>query len=83
MDELQLFSKVLQVIKKYELDPQKFNRVRFEMQREDKERKDELPSNTFKNIYKRLGVKTNLNDEKVIFQFYSIGASKEYIINLK
>lgn len=53
------------------------------MQREDKERKDELPSNTFKNIYKRLGVKTNLNDEKLIFQFYSIGASKEYIINLK
>ena len=53
------------------------------MQREDKERKDELPSNTFKNIYKRLGVKTNLNDEKLMFQFYSIGASKEYTINLK
>lgn len=62
-----MMQRVLNIIKKYELDPQKFNRVRFEMQREDREGLMEIPSSTFKTIYKRLGIKTNISDEKEIF----------------
>lgn len=73
----------MQIIRKYEIDPQKFNRVRFEMQREDKERNEELASNVFKNIYKRLGIKTNLNDEKILYQYYQQGATRDYSMNLR
>lgn len=67
-----MLQKVLCVIKKYDLNPQKFNRVRFEMYREDKNRTEIIPSNNFKTIYKRLGIKTNIADEKDIFEYFRI-----------
>ena len=70
-----MLSRVLNIIKKYELNPQKFNRVRFEMFREDSEESYELNSITFKLIYKRLGIKTNIMDEKDLFNYLSIGSS--------
>eukprot|EP00347_Sterkiella_histriomuscorum_P022961 403336481 len=80
--ENQIFQKVLNIIKKYEVDPQKFNRVRFEMFREDKQETNEIPSNVFKTIYKRLGIKTNINDEKDIFQLLQLNASNQNNFNL-
>lgn len=41
------------------------NRVRFEMFREDRAKTNEVSSNVFKTIYKRLGLKTNVKDEEV------------------
>lgn len=60
INEAQLIQMVLKVIRKYDIDPQKFNRVRFEMQREDKDAIYEVSSIAFKTIYKRLGIKTNI-----------------------
>jgi hypothetical protein len=45
------------------------------MFREDKSLTNEILSNTFKTIYKRLGIKTNISDEKDIFSFLMINAS--------
>ena len=70
MSEQQLLQRVLNIIRKYDIDPQRFNRVRFEMQREDREGSQGVASHTFKTIYKRLGIKTNISDEKEIFQLF-------------
>ncbi|CDW85963.1 UNKNOWN [Stylonychia lemnae] len=81
-DEHHYLQKVLNIIKKYQVNPQKFNRVRFEMFREDKQMTNEIQSNTFKMIYKRLGIKTNINDEKDIFMLLQQNVSGPNLINL-
>lgn len=45
------------------------------MFREDRDETYEMPSANFKTIYKRLGIKTNIADEKDFFQFLSIGST--------
>ena len=54
------------------------------MFREDRAMQNELPSNVFKHIYKRLGIKTNINDEKDLFSYLALNASNpKTIINLR
>lgn len=54
------------------------------MFREDAEESYELNSATFKLIYKRLGIKTNIMDEKDLFTFLSQGSSNpKNSINLR
>ena len=53
------------------------------MQREDKLYTDFVISSAFKPIYKRLGVKTNIEDEKIIFNFLQMGAQDVNTFNLK
>lgn len=52
------------------------------MFREDKDETNEVPSNVFKTIYKRLGIKTNINDEKDIFTLLQLNASNPNNFNL-
>ena len=47
------------------------------MFREDRLRTNEIAASTFKTIYKRLGIKTNINDEKEIFSLLQINASNQ------
>lgn len=53
------------------------------MFREDKNQTNEINYNIFKTIYKRLGIKTNINDEKDIFKMLSFGSSREGFLNLR
>lgn len=77
-----MLSRVLNIIKKYELNPQKMNRLRFELQREDKEYTQLIVSNVFKSIYKRLGIKTNMSDEKDIFAYLVLETNQPNTFNL-
>lgn len=53
------------------------------MFRDDRSQTNEVPSNTFKTIYKRLGIKTNISDEKEIFNFLMLNASQPNAFNLR
>ena len=52
------------------------------MFREDRGNTNEVSSNVFKTIYKRLGIKTNINDEKEIFALLQHNAKNPYNFNL-
>ena len=53
------------------------------MFREDKNYTNEIQSNVFKSIYKRLGIKTNIGDEKDLMTYLQIGASNPNSFNLR
>lgn len=54
------------------------------MFREDRQQSMEIPYTVFKTVYKRLGIKTNINDEKELFNYWSMGSSNpQNTINLR
>ena len=52
------------------------------MFREDRQRINEINALDFKTIYKRLGIKTSIEDEKDLFSYLKINASKPNNMNL-
>lgn len=60
---------VIAKIKKYHLNPQILNTLRFSAQRYDTSRSDSVPGKNFKDLYRHINIRMTRPDEKVFFDF--------------
>ena len=60
---------LIQKIKKYHLNPQIFNTLRFSCQRFDTAKTDLIYGKSFKDLYRHINVRMSRIDEEVLFDF--------------
>lgn len=60
---------VIAKIKKYHLNPQILNTLRFSAQRFDTTRSENIPGKNFKDLYRHINVRMSRVDEKIFFDY--------------
>jgi len=72
-DENELLSRMINIIKRYEVGVQKLNRLRFEALREDRADTGLVTKDFFKQMQKRFGMSVSSADQRDMFGFFQIG----------